>query len=405
MNVPKTQIAAHPQRFMAEPDWARRTAAPMRKLISGPAEPSWPELEAIARDLMVSDPLGAQLADAVTGKHVSMSQFKRALAGGAAAVTEPPPVLVAFFAELEATPSWVDQALLQHGARVMRRAGLNTSDVMNAALLSGYRSSADSQLLVLTGGLTGEGTLRRLGETATWWHECIQAGGMDRASAGWRLTVHVRLMHALVNRHYESSATWDSQAWGLPINQADQGATLGLFCTYYLMAIRSFGVLVSKADGAAVMHLWRYIGWLMGVTEERLPLSEQDGRRKFYHLSLTVPPPDDKSIALARALVDSRTQLRFGKGQSWRRRYEYQKLRSIASVLVGRRGMREMGLRPTFPWYHAVRVPMNLAKHRLGRRFAPVERWLHARGERELQRGLQKHFGTEPAEVGPHRHL
>ena len=393
-----------PSRFLLDPEWARQAARPMRRLISGPVEPRWPDLEHIARSLMATDRAGADLAAAIGDGQIRMKQFRQALASGVAAVPQAPAALVDFFAEVEALPGWVDDELLRRGARVVRRSGLNAADVMNTALLSGYRSSADSQLLVRTGGLTGDGAIRRLAETAKWWHECVQAEGMDRERPGWQLTVHVRVMHALVNRYYEQSGTWDSATWGRPINQADQAATLGLFCTYYLLAIRSLGIPVSAADGQAVMHLWRYIGWLMGVSEEWLPLDEQDGRRTFYRLSLTVPPPDENSVLLARSLLASRKHLSFNRFQTWRRRYEHAKLRSLSSALVGRSGMREMGLRPVLPWYHAVRVPTNAVKHRLARQHPRLEQRLLDRGGRELTRSLTKHFGPALPAVGPHPH-
>ncbi|MCH5642712.1 hypothetical protein [Gordonia sp. ABSL49_1] len=51
--------------------------------------------------------------------------------------------------------------------------------------------------------MSGNTTKRRLGETQTWAIAVGRPGGMLRDSDGWKLTVHVRLMHALVNDAFE----------------------------------------------------------------------------------------------------------------------------------------------------------------------------------------------------------
>ncbi|MDX6742749.1 oxygenase MpaB family protein [Actinocorallia sp. A-T 12471] len=387
-----------PTRFRADPEWARRSARALRSFVPDP-DPTPEEFAAVARGLTRSDEAGAALAVAIGEREVTLAQFREALAHGVP--HDAPEPLRAFFAVVEDRPGWVDEARLRRGARVMRRAGTNMVDVLNGSLLSGYRSSADTAALVMTGALSGAPT-RRLGETMKWAVECVREDGMARWGEGWRLTVHVRLMHALVNRRLVRRADWDVRERGLPINQADQGATLGLHCTYYLLGIRMLGFPVGKADADAVMHLWRYVGWLMGVADEWLPLSEAHGRRIFYRLSLAAPPPDEHSRALAAAFEESRRHLTFKRFEGPRRAYELAKSRSLARVLVGGEGMRELGLRAAPPWYHLLRIPANLVKHGLLRHLPGGERWLTARGERELDRTLPRHFANTPATIGPH---
>ena len=47
-----------------------------------------------------------------------------------------------------------------------------------------------------------------------------------------------------------------------------------------LLGVRAFGVPVTPRDSRAAMHMWRYIGWLSGVREEWLAVTERDGLRK-----------------------------------------------------------------------------------------------------------------------------
>jgi hypothetical protein len=124
--------------------------------------------------------------------------------------------------------------------------------------------------LVKTGLLAGSGALRRMGETVHWSTAVTEHDGMRRGGEGFKLTIHVRLMHALVNHQYEINGRWDAGQWGLPINQADQGWTLGLFSSIMLPGLRRLGVRVTPSDSLAMMHLWKYVGWLMGVGDDFL---------------------------------------------------------------------------------------------------------------------------------------
>ncbi len=399
--LPEPILEGAPRRFMLSPEWARRAGAPIRRFIRIDPEPTPDDLAFVAEALTRCDDAGDALAAAITqDRTVTMKQFRAALGGGIGAVPDAPAALRTFFDVIGRRPDWVDDALLRRGAEVCRRGGVNSLDVLGSALLAGYRSSATTDLLVRTGRLNGEGARRRVGETVKWWYECVQPGGMERGGQGWQLTVHVRVMHAMINRHYARDDDWSVDDWGLPINQADQSATYELFCSFYLMGMRSLGMPIGRADGHAVMHLWRYIGWLMGVDDRFLAVDEQDGRRKLYHVLLTSPGPDEHTVTLARALVDSRLSLDFGRLRALRRRFQYQKIRSVAAAHVGRVGLAELGLGFALPWYVALRIPANFVKHTAARVVPGGRAWLLRRGEREQYRGMMQHFPGERAEVG-----
>ena len=209
------------------------------------------------------------------------------------------------------------------------------------SLLGGYRTSAALEPLVRTGRLTGDETLRRIGETTAWWRGVTAPGGLEPGADGWRLALHVRVMHAFVNDHLEKDPTWPWERLGVPINQYDQASTLGVFSTSFLLHARLLGVRVSRADSAAIMHLWSYVGWLMGVDPAWLPRTERVGRRLLYHFLSYDPAPDENSQALATALLDM-----FGSAPmpAWRRRLEREKALSAGTWLLGRAAMRDLGV-------------------------------------------------------------
>ena len=379
-----------PTRFGSSPAWAARTARPLR-LVAGPdPEPTPVELRRLRAGLLRRDEPAASLVRAVREEHsVTMPQVRDALENGVPA--DAPPALRAFFDHVEARPDWVDDTLLWRGARAMQKLGWDSFDLLNwGSLLGGYRSAAALEPLVRSGRLLGSSTHRRTSETSTWYLAVTEDDGLARHGDGWKLTVHVRVMHAFVNYQLERDPSWDWALRGVPINQYDQASTLAVFSTTPLLQARLLGHRVSRRDARGVMHLWSYIGWLMGVDDHWLPHTERIGRRAIYHLLSHDPGPDDNSVRLARALVDAQDDVPGGRWRSW---FAREAGLSVATLLNSREGMRDLGLRPRLPWYPALRIPLNvLTTHVLGRLPGGDDR-LVARGRRGRERRTRFQYG------------
>lgn len=367
----------------------------MRLFVPGDPEPTEEERRLHAAALLRGDGPADRLARAIkVERQVSMTQFRTALERGIDAVPDAPAPLRDFFAHVEPRPAWVDDALLRKGAEVCLETGLTSLDVLgDSSLMGGYRSSATTEVLVGTGRLLDGQVNRRVAETSEWWHACVSPGGMERFGRGWQLSVHVRLMHAMVNRRFLDSGSWDLEDWGLPVNQFDQAGTLALFSTSYLVSLRGLGVPITRAEGQAVMHLWRYIGWLMGVEEHWLAESEAEGRRNFYHAMLLSPGPDENSRRLASALARSHLQTGFRRFRRLRQRFEYHKHLSLVALFHGRSGMAELGLPASTPWYAAVAVPQNLLKHLAARLVPGGRRRLRERADRQVVARIAEYRG------------
>jgi hypothetical protein len=219
--------AAPPTRFRAGEARGARLGRPLKR-IGRVKSVDEDQLALIGQRFMERDEIGAALAKAMRSAgadKVSMAQFNQALVHGIESVEAAPPALRDFFAAVDPVPDWVDLDLLNEGARVYRRSGKTGADVLlQLSLLGGYRFGGPTDLLVATGGLTGDTTMRRLGETQKWGVAVSEHDSMRRDGEGFQLTVHVRLMHALVNYRFESGGRWDIARWGLPINQSDQAA-------------------------------------------------------------------------------------------------------------------------------------------------------------------------------------
>ncbi|WP_026455534.1 oxygenase MpaB family protein [Saccharomonospora iraqiensis] len=261
------------------------------------------------------------LADAVVAlfdelpKGRGRALFEQALENGLDSLDDPPRPLVDFVASVEATPYWVDHDRIDRGARAIVRTGvLSLFPLGDMALMGGYLASRATKPLVGTGAIEYAAG-RRLIETTHWWLDVTTPGALHRGERGWASALRVRLVHAHVRAAMNRRPDWDYAAWDRPINQVQTVGTLLLFSLVYLVGMRLLGVRYTEAERADILHLWRYVGWLMGVDEALLPADEDDAWRLLWLLAATEFIPDDDSRRLAAALVRSHAEVGAGRGR------------------------------------------------------------------------------------------
>lgn len=262
-----------------------------------------PQVDRVGAMLLRTDPL----ADAVVAAFASMPpglgmrQVDRALAEGIDAVKDAPPELRALFAVVDHVPAWVDQRAIDRGGELLFRSGWFGGLVLGLSLLYGYASPGGNKPLVYSGRLS-EQAGRRLAETSRFVQATCAKGGLERWSAGFAITVKVRLVHAQVRRMILASGRWDAQMWGAPINQHDMAGTTLLFSFAPIESFRTLGFIVEEEEEHLFMQLWRYSGYLMGVDRDILPTSFQDAARLKDIIRATEGVPDDDARRLTAAL-------------------------------------------------------------------------------------------------------
>ncbi|MDO9236309.1 MAG: oxygenase MpaB family protein [Aquabacterium sp.] len=342
-----------PTRHGADLPASRAMAAQLRLLIKANPEPSEQDWAVLGQALWRGDPQADHVARwmAAEGMGSSWPLVEAALDKGLDAIPAGASALRDFIQLAETLPPWLDQAKLARGARVMQSTGQHGMMVLrDAGLMAGYQASAINQTLVMTGALQS-GAQRRLAETTTWWLACTKKGGMARDGVGFKTTLRVRLIHAMVRAQVGKLPSWDAGALGVPINQVDMQATYLAFSVVQLLGLRMTGVLISAKESDAVMHLWRYIGWLMGVEADMLCDDEQAGRVLLYRNLISQAPSDGSSVLLARALMDEPLLRQYPWGGRWRGRFNRARHLSLVRWFVGSSGMKNLGLPPTWPWY------------------------------------------------------
>lgn len=399
------RTSPYPGRYEGNRPRNERIGAPLRRF--GRIDDVDPQLlDRIGRRMFARDEVGAALVrgmnkDRNDPERVTMRQFHQALDHGIDTLPDAPPALREFFEVVDTVPDWVDWDLLEKDARAFRRMGRTRIDVLlQLALIGGYRFGGPPDLLVETGGLTGSTAMRRLGETQKWGAAVGEPGGMRRHGDGYKLTVHVRAMHALVNHRFENNGRWDTEHWGLPINQTDQAATLGLFNGTLLIGMRALGYNIDRNESRAVMHLWKYIGWLMGVDQDWLFDTEREQHRFNYHVVLVQDDVTPAGAQLSRALVDGQRFLDYGRLSRLRGEYERLRLLSMLRFFLGPRGLEDLGLPSVLPIAVAPVIAANLVKSRILKRSPEGRRFLEYLGDRASRRELRLKFGADTPTVG-----
>ena len=258
-----------------------------------------------------------------------------ALKSGVESLERPPESLRVLFARVLEAPGWLNRARAEAGAAALLRAGPAAGVVLGMkSLILGYASPAGNKPLMLSGQLQSR-TPKRLAETSRFVQAVSQPGGVTRHGQGLAIAIKVRIMHAHVRGLIDRSAVgWQSE-YGAPINQHDMLATVILFSAALVEGLRQLGYGITNSEADDVSHLWRYVGWLMGVREDLLPVDHQEALLMADLIQAAQGAPDDDSRALVAALFGSREQMATTPAEREQARKRVAIMQGICRHLVG----------------------------------------------------------------------
>jgi len=388
----------HPDRPRAVPGGIRLSAS-----LLGLGLPTSEQWRNLGEHLTVGDEPMDRLVEWMFAEGIDRTRpmFDRALAHGIDSVPDAPEPLRAFFVRIEAVPDWVDADLLRRGQRALRAGGADGMYVArDVSLLGGYQFSGFNKTLLRTGALE-KGSNTRFAETNQWALDVIADGELIPHGVGYRSTIRVRLIHAIVRRHVSAMTDWRADEWGLPINQTDMAATLVGALIAPPLGAMGMGLLTAPADLDAIAHVTRYVGWLIGVEDEWLPHSFRDGIRVLYHTVTALSNPDESSKQLAMPMVNDPLKWHYRTIPGLRRRIARLQHLSITSGYLGPRAMRTLGL-PAYvpPWYPLMRIPINLTRSVAALCLPGGRDRAAVRGARQQKAFLRTIIGDGEAKIG-----
>jgi hypothetical protein len=235
--------------------------------------------------------LGDSVADAYAallpqfGGRRLVGMLQEACAKGVEHVPSAPPELVAFIAEMERMPAWLDRSLIEEGARKQRNAYAHIAPyAIRGAFFATFMNKYSALPMAITGALTAASAARRVKETATFFTTSVLPGALERFGEGFRAAAMVRLMHSLVRFNVLTRRNdWDVRTHGIPIPQVDQ-MPAGLINVFLLAhQVLNQGRTVFTQEERAIVELSRYRCFLLGLPEELLA----DTPREIADLMLT----------------------------------------------------------------------------------------------------------------------
>lgn len=244
-----------------------------------------------------------------------------------------PPEVAAFFNEAGHLPDWADLKSHAAGTRLFfRHSNIVLAAMLTGVLVEGFSTNI-SKAFLITGRLQTQG-VTRLRRNNDHLIEIFMPGGMERDGEGWKLSVRLRLVHAQARYLLAKSPDWNHEAWGTPISAAHVGFGAATFSARLLHHMERLGARVSNEERRSFMAVWRFAGHLMGVPEPML-FEDEDDANRIYRTGLGCePPPDDESIIMAHALINS-APLALGKNDVEQRRAMARHIFEVSRALIG----------------------------------------------------------------------
>lgn len=232
-------------------------------------------------------------------------EIEHYMRNGVSETDEVPESVKKLFTQTQQVPDWLDYNLLKSGAELCMRGNIDSLiSLRDYCLMGGYDYAYLNKPLIITEALK-KGAVKRLSETLDFWVNATRYNALDLHAKGYEFAIKTRLIHSYarlsIKKHYKD---WDTETWGEPINSWDMMATYIAFSLIFLHSLKKLGNTYSKAEEQGLFHLWKYVGYLLGIPEDLLPENKKQATEYFYLWSSVQPPSDKDSVLLAHSLLN-----------------------------------------------------------------------------------------------------
>jgi hypothetical protein len=242
----------------------------------------------------LADEAAAELIRAKALKHDWVEALER---GG--------PACRRLFEQASTVPPWVDFEAMRPGCALGLRTPVQSAlGLIMGSLMETYAGWRGAKVLIRAGRLASQ-VISRLHDTTTFVLEIAASRGPRPGTRAHRHILRTRLVHAFIRHGMLKRGDWNVTAWGHPVNQEDFAGTLLAFSHVYLRSVERIGSKPTDEEAASVHHVYRWVGWVMGVDPELLTQNRDEERLLYAHISRRQLHPDDDSRALAHSLLSA----------------------------------------------------------------------------------------------------
>ncbi|MFC4165516.1 oxygenase MpaB family protein [Epilithonimonas zeae] len=272
------------------------------------AEVSFKDFDKFSRYFYHVDELGDDIVKEVyfTKKFQEASrEIEQYIRKGVSETDDVPASVQSLFQQTQAVPNWLDYNLLKSGAELCMRSNVDSLiSLRDYCLIGGYDYAYLNKPLIVTEALK-KGAVKRLSETLDFWVNVTRYNALEIHAKGYEFAIKTRLIHSYarlsIKKHYKN---WDTENWGEPINSWDMMATYIGFSLVFLHSLKKLGNTFSDEEERGLFHLWKYVGYLLGIPEDLLPDDKKQATEYFYLWTAIQPPSDKDSILLAHSLLN-----------------------------------------------------------------------------------------------------
>ncbi|GAA4409010.1 hypothetical protein GCM10023187_31640 [Nibrella viscosa] len=224
-----------------------------------------------------------------------------------------------YFLATRTLPDWADPFKLMVAADVFRQYGPKILLVLLCkSLPTCYTGWRGAKVLYQTGRMRARDGMpdaftRRVMETTQFVVNIMQRNSFEHDGKAVLTIQKVRLMHAII-RYFAQERGWDTQTYGVPINQEDLTGTLLSFTVVIVDGLKQLDIELTPEESEAYFHMWRVVGYLMGVDDELNSEDEEDCRYLMNAILEQQAGPSGEGAELTRACIDMMdSRLSFGR--------------------------------------------------------------------------------------------
>ncbi|AUD03664.1 DUF5995 family protein [Spirosoma pollinicola] len=218
-------------------------------------------------------------------------------------------VVEGYFVKTRQLPAFAEPFKLMIAAEVFRQHGPKILLILLCKSLPlCYTCWRGAKVLYQTGRLrVHDGSLnafsRRLMETAQFVVDILTKDNFEQDGTAIVAAQKVRLMHAVI-RHFALERNWDTQTYGIPINQEDLIGTLLSFGVVIIRGLEQLGVTLTPEEREAYLHLWHVVGTMMGIDADLLSEDETTCQSLMDAILAHQSGPSVEGTELTEACID-----------------------------------------------------------------------------------------------------
>ncbi len=242
------------------------------------------------------------IADLVIAELLTDGQLKGNLLDkvrGLAQVQRDENIYQHFLDSVDQVPGWFDQQAMARAGRLYLSNPLLTAIALLAGVSIDNYCYASIARAMARQSRAAHDVKQRFFETAQFIYT-ISQGALVPGSHGHSMAVNVRLLNATMRQVLKNQPPWSAEQQ-IPISQFDVLLWLRLLAVNMTRYLDTMGVQLDQDQTSELLHLWRYVGYLLGLPEG--PLKEMLFEPEYVYFFESQIEVDEISRTLTHSLL------------------------------------------------------------------------------------------------------